>query len=102
MLKELPEQERRKLYDSWIEYEKRECYEAKVVKALDALESLFQVYEYRHVHVFSNHLKFTIEYGERFSHVDPFIEKFVQFVTTKMRNEYKAFKVTTRSQRKSE
>ena len=65
MLNILPKSENEKMYKLWLEYEKRESFESKIVKALDAIECMLQVYEYRKSKMFKNHLDFTIEYGTR-------------------------------------
>ncbi len=87
----LPEKERNSLLSLWLEYEKKDCFEAKVVKALDVIECMLQVLEYRKGYMFRKHQTFTIEYGKRYANVDPFIASLAETIENKMKEQYKEF-----------
>jgi len=80
------------LYKLWLGYEKKESYEAKVVKALDRIECMMQVLEYRKGHMFKKHLEFTINYSITGSEIDPAIEKLGKHIANELKKKFKEFK----------
>ena len=60
----LPESQAKELHDLWLEFEKQECFEAKVVKAIDKFEAKLQASEYRQGSWFKDHLAWTLAYGK--------------------------------------
>src|SRR3989338_8082856 len=44
LFSKLPEKEQNYCFNLWLEYEKRDCFESKVEKALDAIECALQVF----------------------------------------------------------
>jgi putative hydrolase of HD superfamily len=92
LFSKLPVVERKKFHNLWLEYEKQDCFEAKVVKSLDKVESLLQVLEYRNGHMYPKHLDFSINYYHKFLDVDPFITQFIEYLLEKMKKNYKEFK----------
>lgn len=87
----LPEKEKKHLLELWQEFDSLQSYEAKVVKALDRIECMIQVLEYRRGHMFSNHLDFTIKHAMQYKHVDPFIEQFGEYVVSELKSKFKPF-----------
>jgi putative hydrolases of HD superfamily len=81
-----------KLYTTWLEVETVANFEAKVVKALDKIEAMSQVLEWRDGHMFPDHLEFTIKYGSKGSDVDPAISEYATFLDNQMREKYQEFK----------
>lgn len=88
----LPKKEGTSLYELWLEYEKRECFEAKAIKALDAIECSLQIMEYRKGYVFPKHLTFNIDYVTKHAKVDPFLQDLANYVAVDMKTKYKEFK----------
>jgi putative hydrolases of HD superfamily len=88
----LPKDKAKELYDLWVEYENRKCFEAKVVKAFDRLECSLQVLEYRKGSMFKKHHKFNLDYGFRDIDVDPAIEEFGETIANVMKKRYKEYK----------
>jgi len=80
-----------KLYDLWLEYENQDSFEAKLVKALDRIEALLQVQEYRNGHLFEEHLNFNLKYCLEKADIDPVIKQFGQAVADQMEMTYKQF-----------
>lgn len=80
-----------KLYDLWLEYENQDSFEAKLVKALDRIEALLQVQEYRNGHLFKEHLNFNLKYCLEKADIDPVIKQFGQAVADQMEMTYKQF-----------
>jgi 5'-deoxynucleotidase YfbR-like HD superfamily hydrolase len=79
------------LYELWLEIEALENFEAKVVKALDKIEAMSQVLDWRKGHMFPKHLEFTVTYGSKGSDVDPAIAEYAAHVAGLMRSQYKEF-----------
>lgn len=79
------------LYDTWLEIETLANYEAKVVKALDKIEAMRQVLEWRDGHMYKEHLEFTVKYGSKGSDIDPVIAEFAQHVAGQIREKYHEF-----------
>jgi hypothetical protein len=71
---------------------RRECFEAKVVKALDAMECMLQVLEYRKGEMFAKHVTFTVTYGTKHASIDPFLAKLADYIAAQMQAHYKEFK----------
>lgn len=82
-----------KLYKTWLEIEMLANFEAKVVKALDKIEAMYQVLEWREGHMFPEHLEFTIKYGSIGSDVDPAITEYSTYIEKQMRERYREFKL---------
>lgn len=59
----LPKAQAEALFEIWLEYEQQKSFESRVIKALDKIEALMQVLEYREGHLFEKHLEFTISYA---------------------------------------
>ncbi len=78
-------------YNLWLEYENQGCIEAKVVKALDRIEALIQVLQYRDGNLFENHLEFTLKYALKDSGIDPAIAELANKVADEMRKKYNKF-----------
>ena len=76
----------------WLEYEKQKSREAKIVKALDRLEAVIQVVEYRGGKLFPAHLEFNVTYGLRGSEVDPVIQEFGRLVALEMKRRFIEYK----------
>lgn len=81
-----------KLYELWLEFEKQKSFEAKIVKALDKIECIMQMYHFRGGHIFKGHLDFAESYIFQYSKVDSIIHKYAKFVFEKMKKEFKEFK----------
>jgi putative hydrolase of HD superfamily len=79
------------LYELWLEIETLANFEAQVVKALDKIEAMSQVLEWRKGHMFPEHLAFTTKYGSKGASVDPAIEEYAAYVAGEMRNQFKVF-----------
>ncbi|HCC83491.1 TPA: hypothetical protein DEP96_01425 [Candidatus Uhrbacteria bacterium] len=93
LFSKLPPVENERLYGLWQESEANETFEARVVKALDKIEALLQVLEYRQGHMFPAHLEFTINYGLKYADVDPAIRAFGDMIAEEMRRKYKEFAI---------
>lgn len=91
LFSKLPKDIGEEMFNLWVEYESQECFEAKVVKALDKLECLLQVLEYSKGILFKNHLEFNISYGLKHADVDPAIKIFGEEIAQKMRDSYKEY-----------
>lgn len=81
-----------KLYKLWLEFELQKSLEAKIVKALDKIECIMQMYHFRGGHIFKGHLDFAKSYIFQYSKVDPIIHNFANLVFNKMKKDYKEFK----------
>lgn len=92
LFKKLPPKLAKEFFNLWIEYEKQESFEARVIKSLDKIEATVQVLEYRQGHMFEEHLEFTRQYGLKGSEVDPAISNFGKFVIEELSRKYKKFK----------
>ena len=88
----LPGKKAKEFYDLWLEFEKQECYEAKIVKAIDKLEGKLQAYEYRKGEMFKEHFDFTVAYGIETYQVDPALEEFGDILLKKFAKDYREFK----------
>lgn len=88
---QLPIETGKRLLDLWTECEEQTSFEGKVIKALDKIEAMQQVLEYRDGHVFPEHLKFNISYGLKYADVDPAIKEFGDALAEEMRTRYKPF-----------
>lgn len=84
------------LYDLWLEHEKQETFEAKIVKALDKLEGKLQAAEYTKDGIFEKHLEFSLKYGEGFFDIDPVFKKLNAMVRDEFTKDYKEFKLDTK------
>lgn len=87
----LPKDLKHELYSLWLEYEEQSSFEAQVVKALDKIECLLQVFEYRKGHLFKEHLDFNISYGLKYADVDPSIKAYADSIVVKLKKNFKEF-----------
>lgn len=88
------------LYEAWLETETLASFEARVVKALDKIEAMTQVLEWRNGHMFKEHLEFTLKYGKKGANVDPAIAEYAAYVAALMQQRYRKFKKTTNKTKK--
>jgi putative hydrolase of HD superfamily len=88
----LDEKKGHELYHLWLEYEKQEVYEAKIIKALDRIEALLQVLEYRKGNMFKQHLDFTIKYCTEKTIFEPILNEFAIEIAGKMKENFKEYK----------
>jgi len=79
------------LYETWLETETLASFEARVVKALDKIEAMTQVLEWRDGHMFKEHLEFTMKYGQKGSDIDPAIAEYSAYVADLMRQRFRDF-----------
>lgn len=79
------------LYELWLEIETLANFEAKVVKALDKIEAMSQVLEWRQGKMFKDHLEFTTKYGSKGSDVDPAITEYAKYIADQMRKQFREF-----------
>lgn len=89
---ELSNDQGQELYDLWLEHEKQETFESKVVKALDKLEGKLQAAEYTKGVMFEKHLEFSLKYGEELFDIDPVFDKLNNLVREEFTKNYKEFK----------
>lgn len=87
----LPAEQGKELYTLWLENEENQTFEARVIKALDKLECVLQVFEYRGGHLFPSHLEFNVSYGLKYVDVDPAIKEFGELIAEKMRTQFQEF-----------
>ena len=87
----LPSKQAKELYELWLDFDQKNSFEAKVVKSLDRIECMLQVFEYRDGHMYKKHLDFTIKHGLVGSKVDPSIHQFGQLIADKLKKKYKKF-----------
>ena len=87
----LPKDKHQEFMKLWLEVESESTYEAKVVKALDRIEAMLQVLEYRKGHMFKEHLDFTVNYGSKGSNIDPLISEFAKTIASEMKKAFKEF-----------
>lgn len=92
LFSKLPQKESKMFYSLWLEYEKKECYEAKVVKALDALECMLQVLEYKKGEMFPAHLSFTVDTVDDTQILTLLFHLSQKKLLRKMKKKYKEFK----------
>jgi len=88
----LPDKEYNRLYKLWLDYEKQESIESKIVKGLDRLECMLQVFQYRGGYLFKKHKDFTVKYGQEHSKVNASVNKFGKLIASKIENKYIEFK----------
>lgn len=74
------------------DYVKCGSFEAKVVDALDKIEAMLQVLEYRKGSLFPKHLDFTIRHGLQSADVDPSIRQFAELIVYQLHKRYREFK----------
>lgn len=67
----LPQQLGEVMLGIWLEYEKQEAFEAKVVKAVDKIEGKLQAAEYAGGKMVDAHLDFSLKYGLVSYEADP-------------------------------
>jgi len=89
----LPEKKAKEFYDLWFEFEKQECYEAKIVKAIDKLEGKLQAFEYSRGEVFKEHYDFMLAYGVESYKADPALQEFGDVLHATFEENYREFKV---------
>lgn len=92
ILSNLSPEIRDELYDLWMEYERQENFESRVVKAIDKIESKLQVLEYQKGEMFKNHLDFTLKFGENIYNVDPVLQQLGEAINEEFKREFKEFK----------
>lgn len=88
----LPKKLGKELYGCWLELEKQETYEAKVVKSLDRIECCMQIFEYRKGELFKAHFDLNVKYIWQYGGADPVIDDFIRLVEQKFIDNYKEFK----------
>ena len=81
-----------KFYELWLESEKKESFEAKVVKALDKIEALLQILSWTDGRMFKKHLDFTVLYSRRALGVDPFIDELWKLLTDRLQETFTEIK----------
>ena len=79
------------MYALWLEYEKQECFESKIVKAIDKIEGKLQAAEYTKGTMFKDHLDFSIKYGMNTFDVDPFISELGAHTNEELQKDFKEF-----------
>ncbi len=89
---ELPDTQGTELYELWLEYERQDCFEAKVIKAIDKIEGKFQAAEYLKGHMFEKHLDFSVKYGVNTFDIDPFLYELGMLSNEELKKDYKEFK----------
>lgn len=82
----------KELYELWLECDKKESFEAKVVKGLDKIEALLQILSWTDGRMFKKHLEFTLLYSERALGIDPFIDELWKLLTDKLMNTFEEYK----------
>jgi len=87
----LPAKISKDLFDTWMEFEQQEKFEARFVKSLDRMEAMLQVLSYRQGHVFPEHLDFNIKYGLKGADVDPALTAFGQIIAQEMKTKFRPF-----------
>lgn len=88
----LLESQATELHDLWIEYEKQECFEAKVVKAIDKFEGKLQASEYRNGSWFKDHFTWTLAYGKNAFTIDPVFQELMDVLKVQMGETYTEYK----------
>jgi len=88
----LPKEEGKELLGLWLEYERQECFEARVVKALDRIEAFLHVLKERNGKMFPKHIEFSTNYSLQLADVDPEIQKFGEQIAREMKDNYEEFK----------
>jgi putative hydrolase of HD superfamily len=89
----LPKEQGDELYSLWMEYEKQENYESKIVKAIDKIEGKLQAAEYSKGVMFKDHLDFSIKYGISTWEVDPFLKELGMLTNEELQKDFKEFKL---------
>ena len=84
----LPQVQTKELNDLWLEYEKQECFEARVVKAIDTFEGKLQASEYRQGSWFKDHFAWTLAYGKDTFKTDPALQELMEVLALSMRENY--------------
>lgn len=92
ILSKLPQKQSKELYKLWLEYENQKTKEAKIVKALDKIECIMQVNEYRHGNLFPKHQKFNLKYISKYADTDLEIKKFTQILVNKLNKNFKEYR----------
>lgn len=93
----LPTEQGKELFDLWLECEKQESFETKVVKALDKIEGKLQAAEYLKGLMYEKHLDFCLKYGTEKYDVDPAIKELDLAVNAEISKNYREFKKITQS-----
>lgn len=88
----LPSNQAHQLYDLWMEYEKQDSFESKVVKAIDKFEGKLQASEYRQGSWFKDHFAWTLAYGKEAFTVDPALQELIGVLAQDMENTYIEYK----------
>jgi 5'-deoxynucleotidase YfbR-like HD superfamily hydrolase len=88
----LPKKQTQEMYDLWLEYEKQDCFEAKVVKAIDRFEGKLQASEYRNGIWFKEHLEWTLTYGEEKFAIDGALQELLHILQKEMLDQYTEYK----------
>ncbi len=84
----LPQVQTKELNDLWLEYEKQECFEARVVKAIDTFEGKLQASEYRQGSWFKDHFTWTLAYGKETFKTDPKLQELMDVLAQNMKANY--------------
>lgn len=84
----LPQEQATELNDLWHEYEKQECFEAKIIKAIDKFEGKLQASEYRQGSWFKEHFAWTLAYGKETFTTDPALQELMDVLAEDMHSNY--------------
>lgn len=87
----LGETQAKELYNLWMEYERQDSFEAKVVKAIDKFEGKLQASEYRQGSWFKDHFAWTLAYGKEAFIVDPALQELMDVLAQDMEDNYEEF-----------
>jgi putative hydrolase of HD superfamily len=87
----LPKNIGSELYDLWLESEKCESNESKIVKALDKLEAKIQVLDYTDGLMFKDHLAFTLDFSRDIYDIDPVLKDFRDMLNSILEEKFEEF-----------
>lgn len=88
----LPDELSHDLFSTWLEYEKQEAFEAKLVKVIDHFEATIQVFDYQKGHLFKKHLNFNLEYIKKNIDIEPVLTDFYNLIAKELSENYKEVK----------
>ena len=91
----LPRDQADELFNLWLEFERQDSYESKVVKAIDKLEGKLQAFEYTNGVFYKEHRDFNMTYGTDTYKADPAIAEFGEILLKEMDTKYVEFKGKT-------
>lgn len=87
----LPKKQAIEIYNLWLEYEKQDSYESKIVKGIDKFEGKLQASEYRRGSWFKDHFIWTLAYGKNSFTADPILQELVAVWETNMHENYNEY-----------